>query len=209
MAHAYHAVEPAESTHPARSRWDRTAISRLAGFMLFIALVLAISGGRPSHLTAFFDLTSNLLVLGGTLSLLLMSFGFADTLSALSTLLGGSRSTAQALLTIAWLRFAALYALGTGLLGSLIGLIKLLAYLSDPASLGVAVGLTLLSQLYGGLIGLLCIAGAAILSRHVEPDNPRAGEHLTTQALPVALAAAGYGAASVVLISLALMIALR
>ncbi len=169
-------------------------VVRAAGAGLFVALV----GGAAAlvgDLAPFVHAPGLLLVLGGTAALLLASFGHDGCLAALR--LRGD--------AVAFFRLAAVYALLTGFLGTVIGLIGILSNMDDPSRLGSACALTLLTQLYGALLAAGCIVMAVIQSSgDLHAKGP--GE-ATRFVVPIAGAAAAAGFGAVVLV-IAAMIAM-
>ena len=165
---------------------------RAAGAGIFVALVggAAALGG---DLAPFVNAPGLLLVLGGTAALLLASFGHDGCLAALR--LRGD--------AMAFFRLAAAYALLTGYLGTVIGLIGVLSNMDDPSLLGRACALTLLTQLYGALLAAGCIVMAVIQSTgDLHAKGP--GE-ATRFVLPIAGAAAAAGIGAVVLVMAAII----
>ncbi|MGB1077078.1 MAG: motility protein A [Bdellovibrionales bacterium] len=69
------------------------------------------------------------------------------------------------------LRKAGEVAPGMGLIGTLVGLVKMLAQLDDPASIGPAMAIALLTTFYGALLGTVILTPLATkLERSVEAE---------------------------------------
>jgi chemotaxis protein MotA len=104
---------------------------------------------------------------------------------------------------VAIFRRAADIAPAMGLIGTLIGLVQMLSSLSDPASLGPAMAVALLTTLYGALLAYVVFlplaskldrnTGEELLVRHIEmegvlsiarQENPRQLEMALTTLLP-------------------------
>ncbi len=191
-----HGHPPIESFEPVEQSADaRRLVSRLAGGALLIAL-LAGTVALGADFASFLNLPSLLLVVGGTGALLLATFGHDGCLTALRLTMRGRRDAehTDALRRgdpVAFFRLAAAYALVAGLVGMLIGLIQMISNMSNPSELGAGLAMTLVTQLYGALLALPCIALAVIQSmRWPQASTLRES---TTLAVPLAGVAAGAG----------------
>jgi chemotaxis protein MotA len=61
---------------------------------------------------------------------------------------------------------------GMGLIGTLVGLVQMLAQLDDPASIGPAMAVALLTTFYGALLGTIILTPLATkIERSVEEEN--------------------------------------
>lgn len=124
---------------------------------------------------------------------------------AMAEILGGELETQMAdrLAAVGVLRRAAEVAPAMGLIGTLIGLVQMLGKLQDPAAIGPAMAIALLTTFYGAVfgnmvlhplagkierkveadafIGRLCLAGAVSIARR---ENPKRLELALNAALP-------------------------
>ncbi|MEW6750425.1 MAG: MotA/TolQ/ExbB proton channel family protein [Candidatus Latescibacterota bacterium] len=121
---------------------------RIIGFVLVVAGTLLALG---ANLTAMLDVVSTVIVVGLTLFGLLAGFG--RRIGAAFRAVFTSRPGRDALLTgLAVLERGKGLAVGSGVLGALIGMVVMLMKLDSPADLGPGMALDLLTILYG--IGL-------------------------------------------------------
>ena len=133
----------------------------ILGFALVVAAL--ISGGS---LVAYFDLTSLLLVLGGGTLFCAAQHGFLAFFHALGvgeTMHEAHEINAQ----ICVLQSARNTFCGVATVGFLIGLVSMLQNLADPAAIGPAMAVTILTVLYGLFISEVLIAPriSALLGR--------------------------------------------
>lgn len=128
-------------------------LSIFAGTLLFAGLFssFVLLG---SAVDIFIDPPSLGFVFGGTFALVCVAFGPMELGRSVGHVVGLSSSERAASV---WL-YTAAAGLGTGVLGSLVGLVHMLQAMDDPAQLGPALALSLLSTLYGGGIGLFSLA---------------------------------------------------
>ncbi|MCG3129716.1 MAG: hypothetical protein FLDDKLPJ_00451 [Phycisphaerae bacterium] len=156
-----------------RSRRPVATVITLAA-VCFLFLSLAIGHPSVEILSALFDVTSLILTAGGTLTLLLLAFGARGFIDTFSYLASAEPSTRDAESARDFLRFAATASLMCGLFGTLAGAVMVLRGLADPAALGPAVALVLLSQIYGVVQASLCWCAMIRVGRNVA-DNGRRG----------------------------------
>ena len=121
-----------------------------------LVIFIALGFGLAGDLTKFIDITSLFMTLGGTIGLLLFSgtnigamFKGAFTNNATGDeLRAGARG---------W-EFLGIYALVAGAMGTLIVMVLMLAYMDDPAAIGPAMAICLLTHAYGfGLAFMISI----------------------------------------------------
>lgn len=140
--------------------------STVAAALLFSGLLIG-SVASSSPLASFVDLPSVVLVFGSTFALSAMAFGPQALGSALLHPVGlASSERVQSV----WV-FAGASALGSGMLGSLVGLVQMLQTLDDPTQIGAGVAVALLSALYGGGLGLGCLAVGLSNSEHQAAES--------------------------------------
>ncbi len=127
----------------------------LTGAIGVIVVGIAM-GGR---LATFIHIPSILFAGGMTFFMLLASFG-KDFLKfipdAILTLLSKSAGPCPRFAEIA--RFGGRYVIGAGLTGTLVGLVQMLANLSDPSNLGRGMAVALLTTLYAVIISEIFFA---------------------------------------------------
>ena len=140
----------------------------LAGFFGLVVAAVAMGGNADS----FFNGPAMLFVGGGTVALLVLTFGGRGCLAALRSVAGFRDHTAprDGGTPAAFFRMAALYAVTTGFVGMLIGVVQILTAVDDMRQLGSGLAMTLLTLFYGAMLATPCIAFAAIL-RIRRPDS--------------------------------------
>ena len=135
-------------------------IATITGFILAVSMVLF---GVQYDLNTFIDTTSIFIVVGGTLGLIIMSFPLSDTLKAYKWAWycvvppkpGADRDTVISDLEkgIFYFKRVKENAIACGWVGVLIGLVLMLKSMDDPAAIGPAMAICLLTALYGILGG--------------------------------------------------------
>lgn len=162
---------PADMRTPVhRHRGMMSAVVGIFGFFCAWGVALRLGGEAAA---ALYHLPSLCVVIGGPVSLLLVIFGWSGFVNALAWLGRRPKSAAghDAAQAVAFFQLAAAFAMTSGLMATLVGLVLMLTRLDDPRTLGPGVGLALISQLYGVFLGVACIAaGAFIARRHGGPD---------------------------------------
>jgi flagellar motor component MotA len=127
-------------------------VSIIAVFTLIVMGIL--TGGVVS---AFIDTPSALIVFLPTLFLTLMTHGVGDVFRAIVQGLGSSdisdddKARGKAIFKV-----MAIYTLGTGIIGTTIGLISVLQNLDDPSSLGQWVATAMIPLFYAN-VSIVCI----------------------------------------------------
>ena len=173
----------------------RRMIAKLAGFLLFMALILAaiLLGG---DLLAYFNMPSAILVFGGTVALLLLTFGHDGCINALRlTVKGKLNSQNQGSISnwdpVVFFRLAGAYAIAMGSIGMVIGIIAMLSNMDDPSKIGAGMAACLLSQLYGIVLAVPCISLSVIQAmRFPQQTNARSASRFV---VPIAGGAVATG----------------
>ena len=146
------------------SQSSRTA--RLIGLLLLSGTLLLVLGSSTAP-SIFLDIPSLLFVTGSTCGLLLLVFGSDAFGLILGCLTQASPSRRKLARCMQALYLGASFAIGFGFLGTLIGMVLMLASLSDPSQIGPSTAMAILSQLYGVVFAIAMIALAAYLGiRH-------------------------------------------
>ena len=127
----------------------------ILGFILMvvIALIALYSG---VGLDPFVDIGSVLITAVVTLAALLMSYG-SGLGTAIKTVFSSGASRDDVKLGIAVFTKGKSYALASGALGTLIGLVIMLKNLDDPSAIGPGLALSLLTIVYGLVIAYLIL----------------------------------------------------
>ena len=116
--------------------------------LIFSALVLGGMGWGDFPLEAFFDLPSLILVLGGAVCGTVAVHPVADVSKAFRLALSDKPSEAFPE-GRAVFQDASIFSAAAGLLGTLIGLVKMLLWLDDPSAIGPSFAVALLTIVYG------------------------------------------------------------
>ena len=127
------------------------------GFSIVGAISIGAMAMGPT-IGVFFDLPSVLFVTGLTLGGTLLAFPLEQIQSAIASL-GGTPPEDDGPAEV-FHRMADL-SIASGLFGTLIGLVQMLHHLDDPNALGPAMGVALLTILYGVGMGELVFRGLA------------------------------------------------
>jgi len=124
----------------------------LSGFV-FVALVCAgiVMGGQ---LSGFIDLPSLVIVIGGMSCATVGSFPIKIIGEAIGdALVQGATEEERVLRSHHVLSKMGDFAVASGLMGTVIGLVNMLANLDDPTAIGPAMAVALLTMFYGVIIG--------------------------------------------------------
>ena len=116
--------------------------------VIFSALILGGMGWGDFPLEAFFDLPSFIIVLGGALCGTIAVHPVADVFKAFRLALSDKPSEAFPE-GRAVFQDASIFSAAAGLLGTLIGLVKMLLAIEDPDHIGPAFAVALLTIVYG------------------------------------------------------------
>ena len=126
------------------------------GILGFGLLIMAILIG--GSLDAFVNMPSVAVVLGGTALLTLAYHSPENVLAAIRAGIAGEDFDADASAKhISVLSSIRLLAVGTGMVGTLIGLVSMLQNMDDPSAIGPAMAMALLTALYGVIIAELMV----------------------------------------------------
>ena len=140
---------------------------RIIGLIIFIA---AMGVGIGVNISSMFNVESAAIVLGGTLGLLL--FGGSRIGPMFSSVFRCSIPAADLLQAARDWKLAAAYLLASGVIGTLIGLVIMLKNMDDPAAIGPAMGIAVLTILYGVILGLgICLPLAARLENRAQEQS--------------------------------------
>lgn len=117
---------------------------RIIGFVLILTFIMM---GIGSNLSLMIDGPSTIIVIGGCLALLLFS---GQNIGNMFSAVFSGNATSEQLLNAAdaW-RLAAIFALALGGIGTIIGLVIMLANMEDPAAIGPGMAIGLLTIFYG------------------------------------------------------------
>lgn len=158
------------------------------GFFLMWA-VTQVSLGADKGLMLLADMRSAVLVVGAPLLILTMIYGWAGVVDALSYLFRKPTPGKTAADAATFFRLWAAFALTSGFLATLVALIVMLGHMDEPSRLGPGLAVAMVSQLYGVLTAMICIAlAAAVTRRHNGPAT----------LAPLASEAVGIGGVTVV-----------
>ena len=196
-------ADPSTWDKPRRSAWLRLRVwwrassyalpVGIAGFIALLSWAMLSKG----TVEMFLDSGSIAIAAGTPLALLLACYGWNGAVNAVVTLLRGTHATRVAVDAANFFKLAAAFSLCCGFLGTVVGLVLMLANLDDPAAIGPGMAVALLTQLYGVLQALLCCALAVfILRRHNRTEANARLDRMVNQALPVAAAATAIGLTS-------------
>ena len=118
------------------------------GEFLFISLLALAVYFSGSEFTVFFDPPSFIVLSAGVLGMTLMSFTPGEISKAFSHMFGESGSREEMELSAYFWLCASRNLFLTGILATLIGLVCMLMNLSNPDSIGPAMGMALLTFFY-------------------------------------------------------------
>lgn len=133
-------------------------IRMIAAIGMFVILVTSgMTAGHEESLSAiaiFIDIPSILIVIGIVSTGTIWSYPFATTAQAFKdTFTTGELEEERALQGYLVFQSMAEYAVGGGIIGTVIGLVKMLSNLDDPTAIGPAMAVALLTILYGVMLG--------------------------------------------------------
>ena len=184
---------------PAPAVWPTT---RLVGAGLAVTTVVgAMSLGTA--LPIFIDILSIGLVLGPTLGLLLATYGVRGSMEAVRTLFGGAPNEAVLARSTSFFILSGGVAIGSGVVGVLVGAVVLLDGMTDVSTIGPAMAVIVLSSLYAvcWAIGSFC-AAVAIARR--DPTGLPAEATAGVAAAALVLSAVFFSAVPTALFALAI-----
>ena len=143
----------------------------------FIAVITCLFVGIGQHLPAMLDVRSAIIVVGGTIALLLVSFRLEDVVNLFRFFLyafippkeGTAGLVGDLKLGARMFRRARTYAQASGWCGVFIGVVIMLKNIDDPAAIGPGAAIAILTAFYGVVIGyLVCLPIQTKLERHLE-----------------------------------------
>ncbi|MCB9850807.1 MAG: MotA/TolQ/ExbB proton channel family protein [Phycisphaerales bacterium] len=178
-------LNDAPRTEPAWNGWAWVGLCAFVGMLAW-----AITDKGRYSIWQFIDYPSVAIVVGSTLSLLLITFGMRGVAQAVCNLwyLRAAEDERKRASTV--FRMAAVFALGSGCLGTLIGAVLMLSNMDDPSKIGQGLAVALLAQLYGVLLALILVAMSVAVYR----ERPAAQQSIFAwQAVGVFSAAAAVG----------------
>jgi hypothetical protein len=148
-------------------------IAAIAG-MILIATVwgYVIREATDGRFLMLADLPGALLVFVTPLLILSGIYGWAAPIDAFGYVLFRRRNAFAAQEAVSLFQLWAAMSLVCGFVVSTIGLVVMVSKLDDPANLGTGLACTLLSQLYGACVAMVCVACAAIILRR-HPSSSR------------------------------------
>ena len=124
-----------------------------------IALIAVAMMWDSSNICMFFNLPSLIIVMGGTLTFTLAAHSPTRTLIAFMTALSPLQlSPTESLKHQNVISTARLLASASGVIGTMIGLVQMLAQMDDPSAIGPAMAVAILSILYGVTLAELFFA---------------------------------------------------
>ncbi len=166
---------------------------RIGGLAAFAILIGWAVDSRGSY-SVFVDFPSLAIIVGCAAPLLLAAFGWTGTRDAVRSLLGATNTDGES--AAAFFRTAAAFSLAGGFLGTLIGLVHILANMEDPSTIGAGMALALLTQLYGVLLAMIFCTAAMIIARR---GGGTAAGQLSKRSVQVAAATSAVGVTVVLL----------
>ncbi len=138
--------------------------------IVFVVILVVAIGVNGHSLLSFFDLPSLILVVGMTLCGTFASHSPKTVLQAFNMALSDHQSDADPGKEAVF-HDASRFAAASGVLGSLIGVVKMLQVLDDPSALGPAMAVALLTMFYGLILSQFVFLplGRRIGSGHRQP----------------------------------------
>ena len=190
--------DPAVGEVPAHR--NRNVISVLVGVVgfCFVWVLAAYSGVPGNAVGTFLNFPTAAVVIGGPLVILVMIFGWAGVVDAIGYVFRKPAHGSAAADAATFFQLWAAFALASGFLATLVGLMMMLRRLDDPSHIGLGMATALLSQLYGVFIAVICIALAAIVARRHKG---------AAEALPIARRSAGVAGITVIAGTMTILIA--
>lgn len=116
----------------------------ILGFVLLIGLVIVGLGARAIYLV---NVPAIFIVVGCLIAALIMSFG-SKAGKAIRTVFGKGADRESLIAAILCFERAKSFTIAGGVLGSLIGYILMWRFMDDPTSMGPAMAVALLTQIY-------------------------------------------------------------
>ncbi len=149
---------------------NRNAVSSLVGIVGFFGVLgwaTAMGAGDGSLANMLLDGPSAMFVVATVVMLMLAVYGFSGAIDAFAWIFRRPTPGKTAHDAVVFFQLAAAFALAAGFLGTMVGLVIMLGNMEDVSQIGGGMAISLLTQLYGVFIAVICIAiGAHIARRH-------------------------------------------
>ncbi len=126
------------------------------------------AAGLTGAFAKAFDPISLGFVAVGLLAVTLMSFSFKELATALSHAAGGEAEDNALAKSIYIWETMARNAITIGVLGTILGLVLMLANMDDPTQLGPALSISFLTVVYGVILGIVCGVPAMLLHKRLK-----------------------------------------
>ncbi|MFH1418935.1 MAG: MotA/TolQ/ExbB proton channel family protein [Planctomycetota bacterium] len=164
----------------------RNVVSVIVGVVGFLAVWgCALQMGTGGDVAgAFFDVPSALLVLIAPLAIMIAVYGWAGVIDACWWVFRKPTPGKAAEEAVGFWQLWGAFALASGFLGTMVGMIVLLTWMEDPSRIGGGMAVALLTQLYGVFVAVICIALAAHIGRR--HNGPGSVGHLARRGAGVA-----------------------
>ncbi|MCB9857621.1 MAG: MotA/TolQ/ExbB proton channel family protein [Phycisphaerales bacterium] len=143
--------------------------------------VWAVVYGLDGDIDALIDWKGAIVVVATPILILTGIFGWAAPIDAFFYVVGKREDSAAARDAAQFFQLWAAFALASGFVATVGGLIVMLKYMDDPSKIGPGMAVALLSQLYGVCIAVFCLACSVVVLRRY-PDRD-ASRRLTRQAV--------------------------
>jgi len=136
---------------------------RIIGLIAILTLILLAMG----DVTLFFNMPSVLIVLGGTIGMLL--WAGASIGSMFKAVFSGNATLEELQAGVNGWRLARVFTIAAGVMGTVIGLILMLHKMDDPAAIGPAMAVAMLTTFYGIVLSFaICLPLQARLQERAE-----------------------------------------
>ncbi|HVP12316.1 MAG TPA: MotA/TolQ/ExbB proton channel family protein [Phycisphaerae bacterium] len=147
-----------------RNRSVLSALIGIIGFFCVLGVSVSLAGDVHS-LTPFLSVPSILIVIFAPLVVLIGVFGLAGVIDAWVWVFRRPTPGKTAEDASTFFQLAAGFALASGFLATVVGLILALKDLNDPRQAGFSMSVAMLSQLYGVFLAVVYLAIAAYVAR--------------------------------------------
>ncbi|MBN2562771.1 MAG: MotA/TolQ/ExbB proton channel family protein [Phycisphaerae bacterium] len=146
---------------------NRNLISALVGIVGFFAVwgYATFLGSGGEILDVFLDFPAAVLVVLTPVTILFAVYGWAGIIDAFAWVFRKPTPGKTAEDAVTFFQLGAAFALASGFLATVIGLVIMLRCMDDVSRIGPGMAIALLSQLYGVFIAVVCIALAAHIAR--------------------------------------------
>lgn len=180
------------------SRNNEPVWPRLAGLLMFVMMIYWAISSR-TELDAFFDEGSLVVALGCPIALLIACFGWGGCSRSFEALFGG-RATTEG---VSFFRMGAGFCFACGFLGTVIAMVMILINTNNPTSVGPALAMALLTQLYGVFMAVLCFTASISIARRISGDS--ALEEASRSSMTISVAGTAIALSSVMIAFLSIM----